>query len=109
MRKVTQQIAEAFKNYQKCTISNTMTDGQAVYLHGNKIVWRDPNSFSGLMISMCGWGTPTTHERINGILNVLGAEVGVGQRNHQQGFVYPDGSFEPIDSQKAYSVFDCEV
>ena len=109
MRKVTQEIATAFKNYKKCTISNTMTDGQAVYLHGNKIVWRDPESFGGVMVSMCGWPTPTTRERINGILLELGADVGISQRNHQQGFVYPDGSFEPIDDSKAYSIFDCEV
>lgn len=109
MRKVTEQIAEAFKNYQKCTIGNTMTDGQSVWLHGNRIAWRDPESFGGVMVSMCGWPTVTTRERINGILSTLGAEVGIAQRNHEQGFVYPDGSFEPISDTGSYSIFDCEV
>ena len=109
MRQVTKLIAEAFKNGRKLTRSNTMTDGQAVYLHGNKIVWRDPDSLSGLKISMCDWPTPTTRERINGILSTLGSDVGLAQRNHTQGFIYSDGSFEPIDESKSYSVFDCEV
>lgn len=109
MRKVTEQIATAFKNYRKCTIGNTMTDGQSVWLHGNRIVWRDPDSLSGLKISMCDWPTPTTRERINGILSTLGSDVGLAQRNHTQGFIYSDGSFEPIDESKSYSVFDCEV
>ena len=64
MRKVTQLISTAFKNNQKLSISNTMTDGQSVFLHGHRIAWKDEGK---LQISMCGWPTVTTRERINGV------------------------------------------
>lgn len=36
-----------------------------MYLHGNKIAWKDGNG--NLYFSMCGWATPTTRERLNGL------------------------------------------
>lgn len=65
MRKVTQQIKEAFEERKAKTVGNTHTDGESVWLHGNKIVTRDP---SGVVIAtLAGWNTPTTRERVNGI------------------------------------------
>ena len=81
MRKVTQQITEAFLNGRKLTVGNSMTDGNAIFLHGNKIAWRDEGE---LFISMCGWGTPTTRERLNGLLRAISADIYVCQRNHEQ-------------------------
>ena len=76
MRAVTEQIKTAFDNGQKKTVNNTWTDGQAVWLHGNKIVERRDD---GVYFCMCGWGTPTTRERINGITG-----AGIYQKNHTQ-------------------------
>ena len=65
MRKVTQQIKQAFEKGTSKKVGNTETDGQTVWLHGNAIVKRDP---SGLIkASLAGWNTPTTRERVNGI------------------------------------------
>jgi hypothetical protein len=65
MRKVSKKIAEAFKARQSASLDNSRTDGQAFYLHGNKIAeWRGDE----LWISTAGWDTSTTRERLNAIL-----------------------------------------
>ena len=68
MRKVTEQIKEAFEQGKSLKVGNTRTNGNSVWLHGNKIIKRDS---SGLILwTLAGWNTPTTRERINGILDV---------------------------------------
>ena len=76
MRKVTQQIKEAFERGEAKTVGNTTTDGNTVWLHGNAIVKRDPDGL--IRWSLAGWNTPTTRERVNGIVN-----VGVHQVNFE--------------------------
>lgn len=66
MRKVTQQIKDAFDARQERRIGNTYTDGQSVWLHDNMIVDRRG---SDIYASLAGWNTPTTRERVNGITN----------------------------------------
>lgn len=67
MRKITQETTSAFMNRNTRTLGNTMTDGNALYLHGNKIAeWRDGD----LYISNAGWTSNTTKERLNGLRNV---------------------------------------
>jgi len=75
MRKVTQDIRNAFMAGQSRTIGNTHTDGQAVWLHGNKIVERRTD---GIYFTLAGWNTPTTRERVNGI-----AGASVYQKNFE--------------------------
>jgi hypothetical protein len=65
MRKVTEQIKEAFEQGTSKKVGNTETDGQTVWLHGNAIVKRDPSGL--VMATLAGWNTPTTRERVNGI------------------------------------------
>lgn len=65
MRKITQRIATAFHSHNRLSISNTMTDGESVWLHGNKIIKRENNE---IYFSLAGWNTLTTRERINGIV-----------------------------------------
>lgn len=82
MRKVTKEIVEAFfaRRSRKC--GNTRTDGQTFYLHGNAIAkWRA--TFGGdddLIITLAGWNTPTTRERLNGI----GSRAGFGVYSHRR-------------------------
>ena len=72
MRKVTQEIKQAFEQGKSKKVGNTETNGTSVFLHGNEIVRRDP---SGLVFAtLAGWNTPTTRERVNGI---------TGMRFHQ--------------------------
>jgi hypothetical protein len=67
MRKVTEQIKQAFNKGVSLKVGNTKTDGQTVWLHGNAIVKRDPDGL--VRWSLAGWNTPTTRERVNGIDN----------------------------------------
>jgi hypothetical protein len=77
MKKVTETIANAFAQGSKKSLGNTATDGNAFYLHGNKIAeWRE----NGLYMTLAGWCTVTTRERLNGIAEVLGLKVGFTQK-----------------------------
>ncbi len=75
MRKVTQNIVNAFINRQRATIGNSHTDGQGLYLHGNKIA--EFRKDGGLYITAAGWMTNTTKERLNAL---------PGVRIHQKNF-----------------------
>ena len=88
MRKVTQQIKDAFEQGKPRKIQNTETDGKTVWLHGNAIVKRDPDGL--VRWSLAGWNTPTTRERVNGIAN-----AGVHQVK-----------FEPILNGQVINPFD---
>tara|TARA_R110002110_G_C13140536_1_gene689719 strand:+ start:390 stop:686 length:297 start_codon:yes stop_codon:yes gene_type:complete len=79
MRKVTKQIAEAFDRGISETVGNTTTTGFSVFLHGNKIVELDPSG--NVFMSLAGWNTPTTRERLNGIAEVLGLNARFSQKN----------------------------
>jgi hypothetical protein len=71
MRKVTEEIAKAFKKGINKTIGNTATLDGAVFLHGNKIAKIEDGA---LLMSLAGWNTPTTRERLNGIAEIFGAK-----------------------------------
>lgn len=51
MRKVTEEIVDAFLKGKTRRISNSYTDGNELYLHGNCIAKKHPN---GLLISNAG-------------------------------------------------------
>jgi hypothetical protein len=82
MRKLTREIVSAFLNGNKKTKGNTSTDGQSIWLHGNQIV--ETNQDGKIVINNCGWGTVTTRERLNGLLNEIAPHLGVVQRNFDQ-------------------------
>ena len=86
MRKVTKQIAQAFMAGKAKTAGNTSTDGQSVFLHGNRIAWKDGDY---LALTLAGWGTNTTRERLNSILDEFCEgyiPLKFSQRNHEQFF-----------------------
>lgn len=84
MRKITETIGSAFKLGRKRAIGNTSTDGQSLHLHGNLIAFTDDKGY--LHLSLAGWHTPTTRERLNGILQIFGINGGFYQRNYLQWF-----------------------
>ena len=67
MRKITREIVDAFQNSRSLTIGNSRTNGESLWLFGNKIaeIRRD-----GLWISNGGWNSATTKERLNGLSGV---------------------------------------
>lgn len=67
MRKITSEIVAAFLAGEPKKSGNTRTDGQAYYLHGHKIAEKEGDTFK---ISTCGWNTPTTKDRLNGLPGV---------------------------------------
>ena len=85
MRKVSKEIAEAFvenknkvmSNTRICPVSDWVSNGEmGVYLHDNKIAWWEnnhpyKNKHGNIHLSfcLCGWGTPTTRERLNTIFH----------------------------------------
>ncbi len=91
MRKITEQAALAFANAWEFGKSNTMVTVEHVdgveqtklFLHGNLIA----SMMNGeLMMTLAGWPTPTTRERLNGLLVVLGRPEGFWQSKHHQWF-----------------------
>ena len=67
MRQITRDIVNAFQNSRSLTTGNSRTDGQSLWLFGNKIaeIRRD-----GLWITNAGWNSTTTKERLNGLSGV---------------------------------------
>ena len=92
MRKISKQIAQAFNQGKTKSIGNTSTNGHQVFLHGNLIAWRSPGNT--LELTLAGWPTVTTRERLNAILCTEGYNVNAGesygfyfnQKNHNQYF-----------------------
>jgi hypothetical protein len=92
MRKVTQQIKEAFDQGTSKKVGNTRTDGQTVWLHGNEIIKRDAVGL--VFATLAGWNTPTTRERVNGITGLC-----FSQKNFT-----PLLNGNEVDSSEWYSV-----
>lgn len=67
MRKVTREITAAFLAGEPRAISNTTTDGTAIYLHGNKIAWWSDRASGVVSVTLAGWPSSTTRQRLNGI------------------------------------------
>jgi len=67
MRQITREIVNAFENSRSLTIGNSRTNGESLWLFGNKIaeIRRD-----GLWITNAGWKSVTTKERLNGLSGV---------------------------------------
>ncbi len=80
MRNITETIAHAFMNGYEKRISNSYTDGNAVYLWDNKIIRKHEGR---VQINLCGYNTTTTRERLNGVLSYTGYKV-----TTKQGTVY---------------------
>lgn len=81
MRKESEKIALAFHDRERAKAKRTETDGKTVYLHGNRIAWR--NDDGSISLTLAGWPTVTTRERLNAICEVFG----YGRPFHQMGGV----------------------
>lgn len=104
MRKVTQTIANAWKNHTKASCGNTITDGKQVFLHGNLIAWRDDSPLTW-NFTLAGWNTPTTRERLNGLLNAIGADkCAFYQKDFEPYFIDLEGKHTSIDSDEIITI-----
>lgn len=91
MRKITSKAIKAFqqgKNFRDGnTVVNQRIGGVELVLHGNVIAKNIDGE--GLSINLCGWNTPTTRERLNGLPNV--------SINTKKGQAYLNGQPIPSD------------
>jgi hypothetical protein len=107
MRAETKKIVTAFLTHKPATGAPTRTDGHALYLHNNRIAWHDSN---GVSMTMCGWGSVTTRERLNGLCELLIGRRPYHQHKHEQ--FYDE---QPIDTRAVIHIRqinllnDCEI
>ena len=101
MRKVTKEVCTAFINGERKTVGNTTTDGERLWLHGNLIARKVNGTIE---VTMAGWATPTTKERLNGIIDLLAWDNDSWRfrpvdRFHQSDFVqyYGDDAVDSTD------------
>ena len=88
MRKITRQITEAFANKQAKRSGNdevTITNDSEVrlYLHRNKIAEHVIGT-NILTVTLAGWGTNTTRERLCGLMRTLNLPIHFTQHKHEQ-------------------------
>jgi len=89
MRKVTQEVSQALKDGRKRNVGNSWTDGHIFCLHGNMIAEKLEH---GIRLSMAGWPTVTTRERLNGILQTFNINGSFYQQKHDQFFYWAHGA-----------------
>jgi hypothetical protein len=90
MRKESLKIARAFAAGVAASAARTSTDGRAMFLHGNLIAKREADG--SVWVTLAGWGTVTTRDRVNTLCSVLGSGVRFYQRDHVQRVSFPDGA-----------------
>lgn len=83
MRKEAEKIAAAFDAGKPAIGKRTSTDGKAVYLHGNRIAWKENGRWK---LTMAGWGTPTTRSRLNDLCEYVSGSRPFSQKSHVQYF-----------------------
>ncbi len=89
MRKVTSTICKAFMAGKPASLNNTKTDGQHVWLHGNLIASKNPDG--SVNMTLAGWNSTTTRDRLNGLIHAMGGRGGFCQRNHCAMIRHNDG------------------
>lgn len=100
MRVVSRRIFEALESRKSLTVGNTRTDGESVFLHGNRIFWRRE---CGYGFSLCGWATVTTRSRLNDLFRLADVDAHLYQERHET-FLGTNGEVEPADDWAQYHV-----
>ena len=111
MRQVTRDASRAFINGKQFKRGNTRVvlrdNGNiALLLHGNTIAVRTLGRPLGeTVLSLCGWNTPTTRERLNGLLELLGHPyLSFVQRNFGAYIQDCDGAKAELNEYNGYTV-----
>lgn len=119
MRKEAQRIVNALLNGKPATAARIHTDGTSLFLHGNKIATleRYPQAeavggegsplggIKSVTMTLAGWGTPTTRERLNGLIRSLPFSGGYfSQQKGKQYFTDVNGNKKEIDTLEEITV-----
>ena len=111
MRKETHKIATAFIARKPARAARTTTTGKELKLHGNPIAWHLPQDtgtgLNDIALTLAGWPSVTTRERLNGLLTLLGFPyVGISQRKGEQWVVYKAQKVCEIDPSDVFTISD---
>ena len=110
MRKISREIAKAFIKDKKKTVGNTYTEDGKIFLHNNKIAWREENrpdlylsNNIHLCFSMCGWDTVTTRERLNTLFyGLFKSDLVYLKQSKGNQYLYINSTCMEIDPTKVY-------
>ena len=102
MRKNTINMIKALTNgYNAKASRDTVRDG-IWQQHGNTIAYYEGGD---LHLTLAGWNSPTTRERLNGLLNECGLTgIGFAQRNFEAVLVVNGRKVANIDEYDTYTV-----
>ena len=133
MRKITKESSEAFVNFKPYKKDNTEVsfgwtpkrndetnytfkekETACLFLHGNNIAeitrLSDSKETISINLDLCGYHTRITRERINGVLDALGYDFRIAQRNHEQVLIkgrdilkLSDDSFDPDFAKRVFN------
>ena len=92
MRKGSKEVSEAFRAGKRLTIRNTSTDGKGMTLFGNHIARVSGDELS---VTLCGWNTPTTRERLNAVFSAFRVNAKVFCKKGQP-LIDVEGKIRPI-------------
>ena len=93
MRLITEQSVKAFLNGNKFNKSNMSVEVEpnvtVLKYQGNAIAYKYNDPKNTISITNCGWESTTTKERLNGVIELSGLNIG---RIYQKNWVwYLDG------------------
>ena len=107
MRQITEDAARAFE--ADCAFKSGNTEVRVeqlgntyLLLHGNVIATRFTES-GNVVFTLAGWGTATTRERVNGLLNVMGYPTRVIQNKDVQ-YLFHMGQSKQIDAHDRWFI-----
>ena len=106
MRKETKKICQAFIDGREAHAARTKTNGTMLFLHDHPIaVWDVEERAKGkriLHLCCCGYPTPTTKDRLNGLLTLLGfGACGYFTSKHQ---LYFGSKLRPVDDYETITI-----
>jgi hypothetical protein len=107
MRNIDKNSAVALYESKGFRGGNTVVTKEGVWLHGNQIVRIMPEGnlkdSTLVQFTLCGWDTPTTRARINGVLEIFEGKMSLKKIKGQTYLVdYMDKTQMPIDSDQWY-------
>ena len=104
MRKISKEAAAALIAGTNYFNSNTRVESGIMYLHGNVIAIKNPHDMQGVYaITLAGWPTTTTKERLNTLLDMLDATYSLRTVKGQV-YACTNGSMVELDHDEYYKV-----
>lgn len=85
MRKTIRTVGSAFIMGETKKVKNDRTENYIYFYHDSGIAWFEDNGKT-LALTLAGWPTVTTRDRLNSILTLMREELRFYQKGHTQFF-----------------------